>query len=270
MNPSEKAEETRISSKRIVAADKAQLRKKRINHIQQPQSARIGWFERWYLRWRGRSDGKRSLPREYSNDVWLSPFMSEKLRELDVFGDNEWKLLQHEHEGLYVRMEDLMGIIRNHMLQLDSLRKNLSWASGAGELHRKKGEEALPESIIHARRVAEQSRKLAPLRKECDRLMQQIDDAEQELRLIVSSLEEDCNTMCMLIRGRQDAVLQRIDVYWNGAMKKHPHSDRMPAAPKVEIRTEHEQKYMELHHARMASVQKLLEELGSTSLKEVS
>ena len=214
MNPSEKVEDTRIFGKRIVAADKAQLRKKRTNYIQCPQPIRIGWFERWHLRWRGRSDGKRGLPREYSNDVWLSPFMSEKLRELDVFGDNEWKLLQHEHEGLYVRMEDLMGVIRNHMLQFDGLRKNLSRTSGAGELHRKKGEEALPESIIHTRRASEQAKRLAPLRSECDRLRQQIDDAAQELRLIVSSLEEDC------LKRQRAQVLKYCD-YVRQRLKEH-------------------------------------------------
>lgn len=270
MKKNEREGKTKITTKKMVATNKSKLRQQRMAHIQKAQPDRVRFFERWKLRRRGRADGKQGLPQEGSNGRWLSPFMAEKIRTLAVQGDNEWTLLQNEHEALYIRMEDLMGSIRYHLSQyrmiLDKIERYVSYM----DVSRKTGEEALPESVIRDRRAAERTKAVAPMQEKCEEMRQMLDADEEELRLIVSCLKEDVNTMRMFLQGKKDAMLQRMDIYWNGAMDKHPDRSRMPAVPVVELVMEHEQTYMMLHDNHLSRAEKLLEELNDLQQKEAA
>lgn len=262
--------DTYVNGMEVITMDKIKLRNKRHKHIAKGQSEKVGRLERLTLRWYGSIDGKNGLPREDKDGRWGSPFIDEKVRAFAVFGDNEWKNLQHEHEELYVRMEELMCEIRQKKTLLGDAQDLLSESDYEPEIFRKKGEDGLSENVVKARRAAERAKKIAPVKREIDQLKTEIFDVEKELRKIVGFVEEECNTVKMFLHSKRDSMFQRMDIYWNAAMKKHPESNRMPLIPIVEVELEHEKKYMAAHRKKIEDAEKYLKISEENMVKEAA
>lgn len=73
---------------------------------------------------------------------------------------------------------------------------------------------------------------------------------------------EDNNSTRMICNRVKDHLHQRMDVYWNAALRKHPDNARMPVIPCVEVKSRAEAVYLEPHMLLMQRAESLSQTLS--------
>lgn len=251
---------------------KNRLTETRISCLHKGKLKGVGFFEKIGLKIRGRIDGSRNLPRECDDGRWCSPHLDREVRSYDEFSSKMWGQLQIEEEDEYARLGALMDSIRNTMVQIETAKTDLKEAlsyEGTYDTSRKHGESKLTDAQVAARRANERAKRLAPLRSRISTLQNKLAAEVDEFSSLRNKIIEDNNSTRMICARVRDHLLQRMDVYWNSAMRKHSENARMPAVPSTEVTSRAEATYMEPHKVLMQRAELLGQSLSKEE-KEVA
>ena len=224
----------------------------RLANLSKGKAKKLGLLENLSQQLAGYLDGTRALPRESGDGGWTSPHIDEEIRAYEESASKIWGTLQIEEEEANVQLGELTDSVTAVRKQLEAAREELAAVSAREQEEqpvRKNGEERLTDAQVKARRVNERARRLEPLVKRINELQEAQETAAQEFRKLYSRVAEDENSTRMICNRLKDHTLQRLSVYWNAALKKHPKGSVMPAVPSIEITCQAEEVYKKLHTA---------------------
>lgn len=212
----------------------------------------VGVFEGIYLKTVGRIDGTRNLPRACKDGSWTSPHLDREGRSYEELCGRIWGELQIKNEEKYIRIGELMDTIPYKKRQLNSVENDLSMISHEDDISRRKGESKLTDAQVAVRRNRERDTRLSPYKNHVNSLRVNVTAEVNELSNLRNRiLEEDNSTRMICLRVREH-LFQRIDVYWNAALKRHPERDKMPVTPSIELGLcNAESTYLNLHKELM-------------------
>ncbi len=219
----------------------------------------VGLFERLYLNAVGRMDGKAKLPRELNDGSWMSPHIDREIASFEEFAALTWGKLQLTKEEEYTRLRELTDSLPLTKSLLKSAEAELLVAvSNSGvDKTRKHGESRLTEAQVVERRTRERAKRLAPIRARVDALKSKLTAEAAEFSSLRNKIIEDENTTRLICLRVKDHLLQRMDIYWDSALKKHPDRARMPAVPSVEITATAEEAYLAPHKELMEKAERI-------------
>lgn len=226
---------------------------------------RIGFFEKIELKIAGYADGKRNLPRDGASG-WMSPHLDKEVRSYDEFTSQMWGRLQIEKEEDYTRLGELMDSIPHTKSLLDEAKFDLGEAETkekSANNSRKKGESKLTDAQVLARRSNERTKRLAPLKSRVSALQSKLTSEIDEFYQLRNNIIEDNNSTRMICNRVKDHLHQRLDVYWNAALRKHTDKAKMPVIPCVKITSRSEAVYMESHKLLMQKAEMFSMEFSS-------
>ena len=224
------------------------LKKPRSSQLKKENVKGVGLFEGIALKIVGHIDGERSLPRKTPSGDWISPHLDREIRSYDEFASRIWGRLQIENETAYVHLGELIDAIVDTQALLEDAKSDLERAyENTADTARRYGESRLTESQVSARRAHERMKRLASLKSRVSALQSKRTSELDELSSLRSTIFENNNSTRMVCNSVQNHLRQRMDVYWNAVLCKHPDSAGMPAIPCVEIASRAEDVYMELH-----------------------
>lgn len=239
-----------------------QQKNTRILNLRKGKVKRIGFFEKLWLKIAGYFDGRRNLPRK-SDCGWISPHIDKEVRSFDEFASRMWGSLQVEEEENYARLGELMDSIAHTKLLLDEAKSTLDEAEikeKSADNSRKKGESKLTDAQVTARRTNEKAKRLAPLKNSVNSLQSKLTAEIDEFSQLRNKIIEDNNSTRMICNRVKDHIYQRLDIYWNAALRKHSDNEKMPVVPSVEVESRSETVYLAphellMHKAEMFSIQ---------------
>lgn len=265
---------TRNKRKAGAVRHKTKLRNKRLKSLAKGSVKNIGFFEALRLKTAGRIDGAGGLPRQTDDSLWYSPFMNRETNGYEEFCSCIWGTLQLENEESYARLGELLSSIQQTQVLLVEAKCELLAAAGLdsyADAGRKKGEENLTDAQMKSRRASEREKRLVPLKNRIGALECRMSDGVAELSELYSRLVEDDNTTRIICHRVKAHTLQRLDLYWNAALKKHPDSNGMPVVPAVDLTENAERVYMESHEKLMDRAETLrIQLIDVTADKEVA
>lgn len=242
-----------------------QMKNSRISKLSKGKVKNIGFFERIGLKIAGYIDGKGSLPREDPSGNWLSSHLDKEVRSYDEFASRMWGRLQIEEAAAYAHLGELMDSLAHTRTLLEDAKTDLEEAAEhekTAGASRKHGESRLAEAQVAARRANEQAKRLAPLKSRVSFLQSKFTAEIDEFSKLRNKILEDNNSTRMICNRVKDHLHQRMDVYWNAALRKHPDNTRMPAIPCVEVASRAEGVYMEPHKLLMQRAELLSQKLS--------
>lgn len=237
----------------------------RLSSLKKGKVKRIGFFERIELKIAGYADGKRNLPRDGASG-WMSPHLDKEIRSYDEFASQMWGRLQVEKEEDYARLGELMDSIAHTKSLLDEAKATLDGAETkekSTDNSRKKGESKLTDAQVAARRSNERAKRLAPLKGRVSSLESKLTSEIDEFSQLRNKIIEDNNSTRMICNRVRDHIYQRLDIYWNAALRKHSDKANMPVIPCIEVASRSEAVYMEPHKILMQKAEMFSKELSS-------
>ena len=233
----------------------------------------VGFLESVKLKCAGYIDGTRGLPKMTDNNCWNSAFINREINGYEELCSYIWAIHQLESKESYIRLDELTGNILQTKEFLKEAKYDLSVA-GHDEEHsnvvRKNGEEKLTDAQVQFRRANEKEKHLAQFRSRVSVLEGELASGIAEFSELYGRLAEDDNTIRMICHCLKTHTLQRLDVYWNAALKKHPASGTMPAVLKVEVILKAEQKYIEMHKKKMDKAKMFIAQMLNDFDKEAA
>lgn len=248
------------------------MTKSRFTNLRKGRIKGVGFFEKICLKSVGFIDGKRNLPRENQSGKWVSPHLDREVRSYDEFTSRMWGHLQIEEEAAYAHLGELMdslvhtrNLLEEAMIDLDKATED----EKSADISRKYGESRLTEGQVIARRANEKAKRMAPLHDRVSSLQSKLSSEIDEFSNLRNRILEDNNSTRMICNRVKDHLYQRMDVYWNAAMRKHSDNAQMPVVPCVEVESRAETVYMEPHTLLMQRAE-LLSQTLSDDEKEVA
>lgn len=242
----------------------------RLSSLKKGKIKRIGFFEKIGLKIAGYADGKRSLPRDGASG-WMSPHLDKEVRSYDEFASRMWGRLQVEEEEDYARLGELMDSIAHTKSLLDEAKSALDGAETkekSADNSRKKGESKLTDAQVSARRSNEKAKRLAPLKGRVSSLQSKLTSEIDEFSRLRNKIIEDNNSTRMICNRVRDHIYQRLDIYWNAALRKHTATAKLPVVPCVEVASRSEAVYMEPHKLLMQKAEMFSMELSNNEETE--
>lgn len=232
---------------------------RRLKQLAAGKVKRVGLLETAGLRLAGLLDGRRSLPRK-TDSGWTSSFVDREINGYEEFCSQMWSLLQFENESAFARITELTGTIPVTRMYIRQAARAVAEAETEPFLMtRRRGEEAMTEEQVRSRRMREREKSIAPLREELRILETKLAEDLQEFTQTCSRLTEDSNTIRMAIHRVQEHTRQRLDVYWNAAVRHHPEGDAIPTIPGAELTSRSEQAFEQLHRELMEKAENIAE-----------
>jgi hypothetical protein len=234
--------------------ENTQMRSKRISSLDRGNVKGVGFLEGTGLKIIGYIDGKRGLPRESVTGEWVSPHLDRELRSFDEFNSRIWGRLQIEEEASYAHLGEQMDSINRNKKLLEEAKKDLEEAKKkekTNDTSRKRGESRLTEAQIIERRARESEKRLVAYKNRVSSLENKITSEIEEFSALRNRVVEDNNSTRMICNRVKDHLFQRIDVYWNSALRKHPENKRMPIIPSIICASIAEEAYMDSHRHLM-------------------
>ena len=242
-----------------------QLKDSRISKLTKGKVKGVGFFEGIDLKIAGCIDGLRSLPRESENGQWISPHLDREVRSYDEFASRMWGHLQIEEEVAYAQLGELMDSLVHTRSLLETAEAELDEATtheGTSDTSRKHGESRLTEGQVAARRANERAKRLDPLKSRVSSLQSKLTSEIDEVSRLRNRILEDNNSTRMICTRVKEHLYQRMDIYWNAALRKHPDNARMPVVPCIEVKSRAEAVYMEPHTLLMQRAELLSQTLS--------
>lgn len=226
----------------------AMLRGKRLRRLNKGTIHHIGILEAAGLKLAGQRDGNQGLPRQTEDGSWTSAFVRREADGYEEFCSRMWSMLQLEAEQAFARLNELTSAIPLTRQYIAEAEESLVLAQQE-EIHftRRKGEENLTEDQVHARRKREQEKDLEPVYVRLQQLSDQLEAQTAEVSQLCCKLEEDGNTIRMAVHRVRERTRQRVDIYWNAALRTHPKGMTMPVVPSVPLSNRAEEAYEALH-----------------------
>lgn len=225
----------------------ARTEKRRQLHLRRDRAKRLGPVESLHMRLLGRADGMLGLPREQANHVCTSPLIQKELNAQQEYRERVWGAAQIDLEPFHMRCESLLTVIAAQNRKLEAAQGRFTVIDANALSARKRGEEALSNEQIAARRRRELDRENAKVRAEVLEIEQTAETYYEELSVIHCFIAESENTAKLTCERMMDHTRQRIDAYWRAAMKVHPSCAEMPALPMLSRECEAEAAYMDRH-----------------------
>lgn len=233
----------------------------------------VGLLEKSKMKRAGRSDGKRGLPRKCEDGIWTSPFLQKEMHAYDEYATRMWCDCQMLEETEYARLHMLIDSVLQKKEQLRKEMNNLVAAETQEDALctlRKIGESSLTDDQVASRRKRESEKKLAPMRIRISTIECEIDKLCTECSDVYNRMIETHNTTRMVCQETKDHVLQRIAVYWNSMLKKHPDKDKMPVVPTFELTSRSEDAYMSLHERLIHKADELIKSISNNNEEEAA
>lgn len=249
------------------------LKEKRIKNIYKGKVKGVGFFEGIKLKITGLLDGLRKLPKETADGDWLSPHLDRELRSFNEFSTRMWGCLQVEEEQKYARICNLKNSLADIEDQLAAAKKKLEEAilrESTVRVSRRHGEDNLTDRQVEVRRANEKAARLAPYHNAILTLEDKLVAMKEEIITLSSEIAEDNNTTRLICTKVGEHLRQRIDVYWNSAMRTHADRDSMPVVPALVVESNAESVYMEPHAHLFYATEKRGVELPVKTEKEVA
>lgn len=240
-----------------------QIKKLRVSNLDKGKVKGIGFFEKTGLKIAGYADGKRGLPRSDASG-WMSPHTDREIRSYDEFASRMWGRLQVEEEETYARLGELMDSISHTKALLNEAKDELDEAEEkekTADTSRKKGESKLTDAQVAARRSNEKAKRLAPLKSRINSLQSKLTAEIDEFSRLCNKITEDNNSTRMICNRVRDHIYQRLDIYWNAALRRHSEKAKMPVVPCVEVISRSEAVYMTPHKVIMQKAEMFSKEL---------
>lgn len=209
---------------------------------------KLGFFESLPIKIKGYRDGRRGLPQKDENGQWHSPHLDKEIHTYAEFSSHIWGALQTELEPSYVRLNEISDLIILTKEQLQTAKRSLETAVNAAKATgaiRKNGESKLSDEQVSARRSKEIAKKLDPIKAHLDKLHNELTCKIEEFSKLRSFIVERNNSTKMFCNTMKDRFLQRIDVYWDSAMRKH--AEAISLTPSIELVSHAESMYIEPH-----------------------
>lgn len=243
-----------------------QIKDTRLYRLGHSKVKGIGCFEMIRLKIAGYIDGKRSLPRKNPSGDWISPHLDREVRSYDEFAFRMWGRIQIKEEAAYAHLGELMdSLVHTRTLLEDAvaeLEKATEHEEKTAATSRKHGESKLTEAQVVARRANELAKRLAPLKRHVSSLQSKLTSEIDEFSKLRNKILENNNSTRMICNRVKDHLHQRMDVYWNAALRKHPDNTSMPAVPCMEVESRAEGVYMEPHKFLMQRAELLSQTLS--------
>lgn len=242
----------------------------RLRSLDKGKIKNMGIIEKIRLKLAGNSDGARGFPRCSEGNKWQSAFIDKEVNAYEEYCSRIWGSLQIEAESDYKRIGELIDSINHLWIELEKAKENLSNQSNHDEFLsvRKKGEDRLTESQVKARRAREQNKRLAPARNKIAELESKIAAQTEELIELKNAVDEANNTNRMICNRLKDHTFQRIDIYWNYALRKHPDALIMPTVPYVDLSYDAEMVFITPHLELMQRTDKLMQLISENNKEE--
>lgn len=247
-----------------------QLKKSRVSNLYKGKVKDISFFEKIALKIAGYTDGKRGLPRD-GTIGWMSPRLDKEAHSYDEFASRMWGRLQVEEEENYARLGELMDSIAHIKVLLAEAKDELDGTEereSTVNTLRKKGEGKLTDAQVAARRSNERTKRLAPIKGRVSSLQSKLTSEIDEFSRLRNKIIEDNNSTRMICNRVKDHIYQRLDIYWNAALRKHSDKEKMPVIPCVEVTSRSEAVYMEPHKNLMQKADLLSKELSNDEVTE--
>lgn len=225
----------------------------RLISLKKGKVKRMGLFEKIWLTLAGYVDGKHNLPRD-SEYGWMSPRLDKEGRSYDEFASRMWGGLQVEEEEDYARLGELMDLIVHTKTLLSEAESALNEAEVkelSSDHSRRKGESKLTEEQVSARRSKERERRLASFKGRVSSLQSELASKINEFSQLHNKIIEDNNSTRMICNRVKDHIYQRIDIYWNAALRNHSDKTTMPVVPCIVLESRSEAVYMDSHKLLM-------------------
>lgn len=248
------------------------IKNSRITKLNKGKVKGVGFIEKIGLKIAGFIDGKRGLPRKEETGEWISPHLIREIHAYDEFTSKMFGSLQIEQETSYAHLGELMDSIVNTRMLLAEAEEDLDKAFDEEkntDISRKYGESKLTDEQVVARRTNEKSKRLAPFQARVCSLQEKLTSETVEFSELRNLIIEEINSTRMICKRVEEHIHQRIAVYYNSALRKHPDNNRMPAAPCVDIVSNAEIVYLNPHRVIMQKAE-LLSKTISDDKKEVS
>ena len=252
--------------------DTDRLRSKRLHILEKGKIKKVGQIESLILKIRGGSDGSHGLPVK-TDDNWISPQIDKEINSYEEFCSRMFGSLQIESEEKFARLGSLIDSISHVQNELECARDQLDTQLKSYSPHlseRKKGEDKLTDSQVQARRIKEREKHLLSARASVSSLESMLSSRIDEFYALKNRIVEDQNSTRLICNRAKDYILQRIDIYWNSAYRKHPENKTMPAIPNVVFLFNAEKVYTEPHIKLMEKAESLADHLSASPDKEVA
>ena len=249
------------------------FRNGRINSLKKGKTKSLGLFETLKMKLLGFIDGLRGYPKKDENGRWLSAHMDREINAYEEFCSRMWGTLQIETEEMYSRLGGLIDGLSDMERQVADAKNSFEaavQAEGNHKVTRKNGEENLTEAQVSARRGREREKRLSPMRSRIATAENARSAAITEFLDLRNKLIENNNTTRMICNRVKDHMLQRVDVYWNSALRRHPDKEMMPAVPLISIEYNAEKVFMEPHMQVMRKAEELSKLASRNSSEEVA
>lgn len=223
----------------------------------------VGVCDAIYLKWIGKRDGSKSLPRKSEEGIWMSPFIDKQMHDYQEQCSVAWETLQIRQEDEWVKLSEMVDSLTDKKKQLDFAIENLSSLlrqKDAAESDRKHGEKKLNDAQVKARRMREKNQRLSVYRNRVNMVSKEYEDQLKEVSTTFCKVTEQIYSTKMACNRMKEHLYKRLDVYWNAALTNHNQKETMLTVPYVEISVNSETDYMQLHSQLIQRIKGLKEE----------
>jgi len=190
----------------------------------------------------GRQDGFHSLPKkDEESGLWNSPLLQQEANAYDEFCVYTWGELQQEHEQSHREISSLCQEIRQIEERLLAKRKE---APPPPDLAvRLRGEEKQSDALISRRRQNEYENANAKYFGELRRMESALDQTRSRLSEIHGMVQAAERTTAMTCERAAGSAMQRVTIYWQGALRTHPYFSEMPPTPEIALESDAQADY---------------------------
>lgn len=184
-------------------------------------------FEIIYMFLLGIMDGRNGVPKETAEGTWMSSIMNKQKNEYEEYCDEKWGSLQIDlcdlHERCDVLMKEIPLIANKLEIAREQEKKYVPLLTV-----KKRGEEALSDNQVKARREREEARRKLKNHEEVARLENELLAKYIELSETHNHIVEETNGIRLICERVMKHVNQRLDIYWRAVLRVHPDKDHMP------------------------------------------
>lgn len=218
----------------------------------------LGPFESLTLRVSGFRDSLKGYPRKEADGKWSSLRIKKEIDSYEEFCSKSWGRLQIDMERLHQEIERLIRDIKRLENEADDLQAEAPKDNNADLNVRKLGEEKLSDDQILSRRKRERDSKNAPYFARKRQNQEHLAEAYRNLNIITGCVVEAGNAMHLICERAMNRTRQRIDVYWNAALRHKKSAESIPMHIDVVLNSNSEKTYYAQHQHILESAESLL------------
>ena len=218
--------------------------------------------ERIVLKYNGWKDGRNGFPKADHDGRWSSPRVKQEIDAYEEFCSKVWGSLQIDMERMHQEVEYLIRSIIGMERSLARLKGNPPTEKEDEDTDhhviRRAGEEELTDDQVRNRRKREREKETAPYFSQIRELEARIQNAYCELNEITSYIVEASNAVRLISERTMNHTRQRIDIYWNAAIRNSKNKEEIPISVDVFLPSESEKTYMSQHKYVFDKAQKMI------------